>query len=241
MNKIAIYVEGGGDASQQRAELRNGFDRLLGAQKRAAQAKHLGWRLVAAGSRNNACAEFIAKVASADEQTLCILLVDSEEGLPPELPVKSGETAEERQIRRNHDARVRRDHLAQQDGWELKDISPEGIHLMVRCMETWIVADPDGMAVVYARDFHRDRLPQRINLEDEPKADLYHKLAEATKDTTKGAYSKANHSKIKHASKLLERIDADRVARRCPRFATFTAWLTETIANSQQPGRRWVG
>jgi len=54
-------------------------------------------------------------------------------------------------------------------------------------------------------------------------------LARATKDTTKGEYSQKNHSKIKHASKLLEKIRADRVAARCPRFATFTRWLGKQI------------
>ena len=37
MTEIAIYVEGGGDTAQQKAELRNGFDELLNSQKQAAR------------------------------------------------------------------------------------------------------------------------------------------------------------------------------------------------------------
>lgn len=232
MKKIAIYVEGGGDTAQQKAELRNGFDQLLNVQKQAAQVKRLGWKLVPSGGRDAAYKDFINAVQHADKDTLCVLLVDSEMGLKPELPVDAKETHELKSRRQHADARVRKDHLVSRDGWDLKEIPPECIHLMVQCMETWIVADPDGMAVVYPKDFHPNQLPARLNLEDEPKTAVHTKLAAATKDTTKGEYSEANHSKIKHASKLLENIRADRVADRCPRFATFTRWLSEKIAES---------
>ena len=232
MKQIAIYVEGGGDTAQQRAELRNGFDRLLGEWKQAARAKHLRWKLVPSGGRDAAYKDFINAVKHAGEGTFCVLLVDSEEGLPPESFVAADETQEQSKQRKLTDARARLDHLARRDKWDLADIPPERVHLIVQCMETWIVADPERMAVVYGKNFHPERLPVRHDLEEEPKLSVHSKLAKATKDTAKGEYSEENHSKIKHASKLLEKIRADRVAARCPRFATFTRWIGAKIAEA---------
>lgn len=181
------------------------------------------------GGRGAAYQDFINAVQQAGEGTLCILLVDSEEGLSPESPVTADETPEKARQRELIDAKARLDHLVRRDRWNLDTILPEQVHLMVQCMETWLVADPDRMAVVYGDNFRPALLPARDNLEEEPKLSVYSKLARATKDTTKGEYSQKNHSKIKHASKLLEKIRADRVAARCPRFATFTRWLGKQI------------
>lgn len=230
MKKIEIYVEGGGDTAQQKAELRNGLDQLLNTQKQAARDKRFRWKLVPSGGRDAAYKAFINAVDYADAETQCVLLVDSEDEVSPELPVVAGETKEQASQRKLADAMTRRIHLQNRDHWDLAAISPECVHLIVRCMETWIVADPDRMADIYGKDFHRQRLPDLPNLENEPKAVLYTKLAKATEDTKKGEYSEENNSKIKHASKLLEKIRADRVAARCPRFATFTRWLSEKIA-----------
>ncbi len=229
MNEIAIYVEGGGDTAQQRAELRNGLDRLLDRQKQAARTKRLKWKLVPSGGRDATYKNFVNAIEQAGKETLCILLVDSEDPLPPEETVAVEETPEKTKQRELNDAKTRRSHLIRRDKWNLSNIPPEVIHLIVQCMETWIIADPERMATVYGRNFQPDQLPVRLNLEEEPKLNVYMKLAKATKDTTKGEYSEENHSKIKHASKLLENIRADRVAARCPRFATFTSYLSRLI------------
>ena len=229
MRSIAIYVEGGGDTAQQKAELRVGLDRLLARQKDAARAKRLGWKLVPCGGRSSAYRAFVNAVRQGVGPALCILLVDSEEGLPPELAVAGTETDDEREHRQRQDAQVRRDHLVNRDGWSFDGIEVHRLHLMVVCMETWIVADPDAMASYYGPDFRRNSLPQRPNLEEEPKSTLYARLADATRNTTKGAYSDSNNAKIKHASKLLARLNPVRVASRCPRFATLTTWLNRQI------------
>jgi hypothetical protein len=229
VRSIAIYVEGGGDTAQQKAELRVGLDRLLIRQKDAARAKRLGWKIVPCGGRSGAYRAFVNAVRKGDDPALCILLVDSEEGLSPELPVLGAESAVQRRHRERQDARVRRDHLVNRDGWNFEGIEDDRLHLMVVCMETWIVADPDTMASYYGSGFRANSLPRRLNLEEEPKTTLYARLADATRNTSKGAYSESNNAKIKHAAKLLARLNPAEVAGRCPRFATFTSWLDHQI------------
>lgn len=218
MREIAIYVEGGGDTAQQKAELRVGFDELLRHQKQAARNKRLGWKLVPTGSRNNAYQSFMAAVQRSNSSTVCVLLVDSEAGLAAETKGMA-----------DVNAQVRKVHLTKRDGWDLSEAAPQQIHLMVQCMETWIVADPGALGTFYGKGFHARSLPIRENLEEEPKSEVYDKLAKATKNTSKGEYSAANHSKIKHASKLLACIDAKKVAVRCSRFAALVGWLDEQI------------
>ena len=176
MRGIAIYVEGGGDTAQQKSDLRVGLDRLLDHQKQAARHKRLHWKLVPCGGRESTFAAFMNAIRNSAGNDLCLLLVDSEEGIPLESKGKPTENA-----------RVRKNHLVSRDGWDL---------------------------------------------EEEPKSDLYSKLAKATKDSSKGEYSERNHAKIKHASKLLARIDPETVAKRCPRFATLRSWLDEQIRNA---------
>jgi hypothetical protein len=103
-------------------------------------------------------------------------------------------------------------------------VPPERVHLMVQCMEAWIVADPDTLETFYKQNFKKNCLPTRPNLEDVSKTDLYEKLKNATKDTQKGEYGK-----IKHASKILLVIDPEKVAKHCPRFSIFRNWLVESI------------
>lgn len=100
------------------------------------------------------------------------------------------------------------------------------IHLMVQCMEAWIVADPEALASFYGQYFKANALPVRQNLEEEPKQDLYDKLDKATSDRR---LNKGGYGKIRHASELLKRVEPAKVAVRCPRFVTFTRSLDAMI------------
>lgn len=214
MKAIAIYAEGGGD--HPGPELRVGFDTLLKAQKEAARARRVRWSMVLCGGRKATCDAFLDAVRMEPE-VVNVLLVDSEGAVAAE----TGDTQE--------DAAARRQHLKTRDAWDLDAVDAERIHLMVQCMEAWIVADPEALTAFYGQHFNANALPARQNLEEEPKQDLYGKLGKATGDKrlTKGRYGK-----IRHASELLKRIDPAKVAARCPRFATFTRWLDATIASA---------
>ena len=111
MNEIAIYLEGGGDgrgSAQQKADLRIGIDALLDKQKQAARSKKLRWRTIPCGGRQQTFEAFHHALMDVGEETLLILLVDSEDPIAPEARNAS-----------EANARVRVQHLTQRDGWDL--------------------------------------------------------------------------------------------------------------------------
>lgn len=223
MTEIAVYVEGGGNSKEEKAELRRGFDALFAKEKALAGGKRLSLIFVFCGGRQDAYEAF-KNALKVNRQRVSALLVDSETAIAP-VP------ADEAQ-----DALIRVAHLRQRqgsgtrgkgDGWTLPDDLAERVHLMVQCMEAWIVADPEALEGFYkSKFFKKERLPKRPNLEQESKADLYAVLEKETKDSQKGQYGK-----ISHAGKLLVLIDPEKVASRCPRFGIFRAWLNESIDN----------
>ena len=184
------------------------------------------------GSRDQAHKTFLNAYRAAGAGDLVVLLVDSEEEVPPEEETPAGESVEAKYDRELRDASIRKEHLVKRDGWDLKKVDAERIHLMVQCMEAWVVADPEALTGYYGKDFHANKLPQRANLEEEPKSALCDKLAQATRDTSKGEYSEANNTKLWQASPLLKEIDAAKVAKRCPRFRTLVEWLGGEIAGA---------
>jgi hypothetical protein len=212
VREIRIYVEGGGDSRDTKAQLRQGMDMLLRAPKEASRKKRLSWTLAFCGGRGQAFDAFRNALRQYDRETVVVLLVDSEDPIGPESADAGG------------NARARREHLAKRDGWDFSAVEPDQVHLMVQCMEAWIVADAEAVEAYYGQGFLAARLPDRANLEEEPKSQVVNSLKHATRKTTKGEYAK-----IRDASRLLERIEPGKVGRRCPRFVTFTSWLTERI------------
>lgn len=130
-------MEGGGDSKEGKARLREGmaeFFRKVVAQKKP------GWRIVACGSRNDAHDAF-RNANRTSPENFNVLLVDSEEAVAQ--------------------ARSPRNHLQQRDGWDLNGVNDDSIHLMIRVMETWIVADAGAVAEYYQQHFLKKRLADR--------------------------------------------------------------------------------
>lgn len=215
VKEIRIYVEGGGNSTALKAQLRTGFDGLLKKQKQAAASKGIRWNLTPCGTRNLAKDAFLNGLENYAD-ALTILLVDAE------APFKAG-------------TRDNVAHLNASDGWDLSKVDVNTVHLMIQCMEAWVVADPEALFSYYGQYFSINGLPQRLNLEEEPKTDLARKLERATADKNN---KKGTYAKIKHASDLLKKIDPVKVSKRCPSFAAFTEWLDHVIRDGYTPTQR---
>jgi hypothetical protein len=205
MSGVTIYMEGGGDSKDQKAQLRQGMSRFLATLRDKALAQNRKWKLTPCGGRRAAYEAFLNARLRPAAGELIVLLVDSE------APVTAASRAA---------------HLRDRpgDGWGLKGVPETHIHLMVQAMEAWIVADPDALATYYGQKFRRNALPTRANLEEEPKADCAHKLSAATRSTQKGEYQK-----IRHAADLLALISSDKVRVRCPHAEIMFSTLSPLI------------
>lgn len=190
MNEVVIYFEGGGDIRETQAQLRQGMDAFLRSLRQLADSKGWRWRLVALGGREQAFRRW-SRAVEREPALLHVLLVDSEE-----------------EVTRPPCEHLRR---RQGDAWVIDKALEPQVHLMAQCTEAWLVADPDGMAGYYGKNFEPGRLPKRRNLEEEPKQSIYDALGRATEKTSKGAYGK-----IKHASALLALVDPRMARDRCP-------------------------
>ena len=187
MSAITIYMEGGGERPGTKAKLRIGMDEFLGKIKDAAREKRWRWKLVCCGARDETLDKFRNSPA-ADAPGIVVMLVDSE------APVNSPPHA----------------HLNERDGWDLKGVDEDHIHLMVQSMETWIVADREKLSDYYRQGFRANALPSRNDLEEEDKESVADALKRATERTQKGRYHK-----IHHAADLLAKVDPTKARERC--------------------------
>jgi len=136
----------------------------------------------------------------------CLVLVDSE---GPVETASSCWTHLERQIA---GAWIRPAGVAEEQG-----------HLMVQCMESWLLADRQALGRFFGNGFRDKALPGNPNVEEVPKQDLFAGLAAASKKSKTGAYRKGAHSFQLLASLDVEDvIGASRWARRF--FDTMKAW-----------------
>ncbi len=203
MKKIKIYLEGGGERKEQKAELRNGMTYFLRSIKETAAAKKISLDVVVCGTRGKAHQSFVNSIETGGSNTYPFLLVDSEE------PVTKAPKL----------------HLTERDGWSFPDIDEDRIHLMIQTMETWIVADAAAVKIYYtAKDFV-ECLPVSDNLETRTKAEISKLLNQATKKTQKGEYHKT-----RHAPSLLARLEAEKVRKRCPSCDRLFVSLNSLIA-----------
>ncbi len=191
--KLKIYVEGGGETKNLKTHCRKGFRSFF------QQAGIENFTVTACGSRQTAYKDFGIAVKTVDENTLPILLVDSE---APILDENFGKPWV---------------HLKQRDNWDRPNQSDESqAHLMVQCMEAWFMADKEALEKFYGKDFHENSLPKRQDIENIDKKDIFSSLKMAAKQTKKANYDKGAHSfeilkniapqKVKDASPWAKRL-----------------------------------
>ncbi len=67
--------------------------------------------------------------------------------------------------------------------------------MMVQCMESWFLADPDTVAAYYKKDFKKTKLPKlgKGGVETISKQKVQQSLKSATCQTQKGPYHKTRH------------------------------------------------
>ena len=189
-------------------ELRQGFRTFLKPLYDLAQSKEIKIeppRLC--GSREAAYKAFKAALKTYPDAFI-VLLVDSEN------PVDAKQTPWQ--------------HLKNRDGWDSLGTNDAQCHLMVQTMEAWFVADINALRQYYGHKLQDSAVPKNPNVEEVEKARLESSLEAATRHTSKGEYHKT-----RHASKLLELLQVDKVRKAsyyCDRFFTTLAQIMgETI------------
>jgi hypothetical protein len=202
--EIRIYVEGGGDSKDGRAELRKGFNGFFKEIVEAVREKRLEWSVVACGSRNSTFDDFNTALKSHPD-AFNVLLVDSEG------PVSSDV----------------RSHLKQRDRWDLSAVDDEQCHLMVQFTESWLIADVACLKRYYGKGFIEKRIPKGNNVELISKDDVETGLKGATSKTQKKTYHKA-----RHCPQILKVLEASKVRAAAPHCERLFATL-EQVVNSE--------
>jgi len=206
---VKLYVEGGGESAALKTACRQGFTEFItdaGIGQRP--------RVVACGSRKDAYDSYCTAIANAED---AVLLVDSE--APVAHQHQQGQDSEWQPWR----------HLKQRpgDGWDKPNGAPDtDCHLMVQCMESWLIADPVTLEAFFGQGFRENQLPATANsVESVAKTQVYSALANATKDCK----TKAQYGKGEHSFKLLGKIDPAKVTAASPWASRFVSELKKKM------------
>ncbi len=210
MVELSVFVEGGGRTNELRTACREAFRTFLTKAGILARPK-----IIARGSRNQAYESFCIAVAQGQR---ALLLVDSESRVAPEHQA-------------GHDWAEWKpwDHLRRQDQWQ----APRGAvgtdcHLMVVCMESWLIADRQNLEAFFGQGFRSGALPPiSTTIESIDKDALARGLATATAHCK----TKARYDKGAHSFKLLALIDPAKVTAASGWAARFIAELNTRMGN----------
>lgn len=200
MVAVHVYVEGGGDTVAQRKPFRVALGQWI---EQAVPESRGRVRVTPCGGRTHAYERFCEAIDDVDENAFFILLVDSEEAVT---------------------SKTRWEHVRKRtgDGWTAPPGATEdNLHFMAQVIETWLCADPEGLASYFGDGFKPDKLPRRAKLEDEPKLDVYAKIEAATKPSKRGRYGKGAHPDA------LTAVRPDAVVSRCPHARVFVDAIRE--------------
>jgi hypothetical protein len=204
VGEIRIYVEGGGDQRSGKAAIREGFSKFLGSVREKARAHRVRWNIIACGSIGNAVEDY-RNALIRHPDAFNVLLVDSDG------PV-DGPPAE---------------HLRMNAGFDMSDLSPDQIHLMVQVMEAWVISDAEALNRFYGVGLNANALPRHMNIEEVAKEAVYQGLKTATRNTTKGEYHK-----IRHGPKILAMLTVQKVRERAPHCDRLFTLLEESLGEN---------
>lgn len=220
MVKVKVYIEGGGNQRSLLDECRKGFRLFLEKAGFNDQNKNRPV-LVACGSRNDVFDRFCTAIKQGEN---AILLVDSEDLVDSEYKGKEDDYATWKPF----------DFLSARDGWSFeknnvpakKFPKSECGHLMVCCMESWLVSDLENLAEFYGQGFKGKSLTtMSSHPETTAKNTVYKELRCATAHTkTKGEYGKGPHS-----FKILATTSPDKVMAASPWAKRFIECLKERM------------
>jgi hypothetical protein len=207
---VHIYIEGGGDSKELHTRLRAGFSKLF---ERAGFQERMP-RLIAGGGRGQTFDRFCTALKEADPRKRPVLLVDSED------PVEIYDFAP--------DSDVPWKHLARRDDWARPNgMMPDQVHLMVTCMETWIVADRTALRQVFGGCLQESALPAQNDLESRPRQDIQRSLEEATKSCGRDRMYK----KGKRSFELIGQLDPVQLKKRLPHFVRLCETLKSKLSS----------
>ena len=200
---VKLYVEGGGDTTALKAECRAGFSAFITSAGITVRP-----RIVACGSRSNAFESYCTAIANGEA---AMLLVDSEAPVAAQAQPEEPSTWQPWQHLKNH----------QEDGWNKPPNAVDtDCHLMVQCMENWLLADRVALQKFFGQGFQDGPLPViSTPIEQIAKITAYGALAQASQ----ACKTKAQYGKGAHSFKLLALVNPDKVMAAAPwaeRFVT---------------------
>jgi hypothetical protein len=182
-----IYIEGGGDGHL----LDTLFRRAWTAFFRAAGLSGKMPAVVRGKGRRGAFDDFVTALSGSRPGQVPLLLVDSEDAVQPGHGVWQ--------------------HLQARDKWERPaGASDDQAFLMVRLMETWLLADRDLLRRYFGPTLREASLRAWPALEDVPKATVLEALDRATAGCPK------RYEKGKTSFELVEDLNPQLVQEACP-------------------------
>lgn len=190
MSRVKVFVEGN-------SSLKGALIQFIG---KAVPAARGSIRIQLGKNRDETVKEFLRTLVDGPSEDL-LLLVDSDTADDGTLENKLKQT----QTWRNHaSAKIRVD----------------GIHWMVQVMESWFVADGGALREYYKKDFRKSALPNRTNVEEISKKDVFSSLKRA---------SNGKYEKTAHAPRILECLSPAIVRTRAPRCDRFLLDVADKI------------
>lgn len=202
-----LFVEGGGNSNLLRTECRKGFSNFLSN----AGLKGFMPRIIACGRRQDAFDSFCAAIKNGEN---AFLLVDSEDLVKNEYHQELPETWKPFE------------HLHERDNWDKpEDADEESCHLMMPCMEAWLIADGNALRKFFGGKFNAKPLPaQGTSPEAMTKKNIYDALNRST------LQCKKHYDKGDNSFEILEAVNPIIVTSRCSWAKRFVDTLKKKLA-----------